>query len=124
MRNLGIGVLVIALIAPPCVQAQQGTAASALPPINSRVRIVSPQLGPGWHVGVLARLPEEPVCYRVRTSGDRVLTLNEVRIIQVSTLYNKGIKNYDPAKKLYPGEGWLDVSLEALRSADCRVKSI
>lgn len=124
MRNRGIGVLLIALIAPLCVQAQQGTASSELPAINSRVRIVSPQLGPGWHVGVLARLPQEPVCYRVRTADNNTLTLNDIRLIQVSTLYNKGIKNYDPAKKSYPGEGWLDVSIEALRSADCRVKSI
>ena len=107
----------------PSVQGENDVTDKEIPPIGSRVRITSNQLGPGWHVGMLNRIRREPVFYKILVFSPSntitsMYTPDDITRIQVSTIYNTGAGNYDPTKTLYPDEEWIDVSLDALRAAN------
>ena len=120
---------ILSFISSMCVQSPDSVVDNKIPPIGSRIRITSPRLEPGWHVGMLNRLRVEPICYRILIFGSSntikaTLTVNDITNIQVSSIYNQGfVGNYDPTKPSYPEEKWLDVPLEELHSIDknCKV---
>lgn len=112
--------------------AQDQTIENALPLVGARVRVLSPRLGEGWHIGMFNRLRVEPACYRVllfAPTGSRrisaTLSVRDFARLQVSTIYDGQTRSYpfEPSENLLSKEKWRDISLEALNEAErnCRV---
>ena len=123
MRVSAAWLLISCLGMAAAVQGITTGTGRSVPPTGSRVRITSEKLGRGWHVGMLNRIRTEPVCYRVLIFAPpnrikRIIDPDDITKIQVSSIYNKGGSNYDPAKWEYPREKWLDVSLDDILAAN------
>lgn len=109
--------------APPPLPAPEAPARyeKSVPDIGARVRVIVPELGPGWRVASFNRTRQEPPCYLVlifNPSHDRTVAatvyVRAVVRMQVSTLYRgDSAVDRDPAAAAYEGERWLDASLDS-----------
>lgn len=100
------------------------TPVPALPRMQARVRIMSPQLGPGWRTGMLNGTRPAPPCYlvllfhpgRTRQIAATVY-LGAITRLQVSSLYaGEGAADPDPASGSYNGEQWREGLLDSARA--------
>jgi hypothetical protein len=113
--------------APPAGQPpnEPGSRIAPTPVIQARVRVVVPQLGPGWRTGMLNGTRQEPTCYLVllfhpgRTRQVvATVYLGAVARLEVSSLYpGTGPADPDPAGGSYDGEEWREVRLDWMKAS-------
>jgi hypothetical protein len=113
--------------APPASQPpnEPGSRIAPTPVIQARVRVVVPQLGPGWRTGMLNGTRQEPTCYLVllfhpgRTRQVvATVYLGAVARLEVSSLYpGTGPADPDPAGGSYDGEEWREVRLDSMKAS-------
>jgi hypothetical protein len=103
---------------------QPGGTTPVVPPIGARVRIKSPQLGPGWRVGMFNRTRQEPPCYGVllfdHGAPSRIamtVPAKAVTRLELSRLYpgSPGSPtDPDPGAAAHDGETWANVPLDSI----------
>jgi hypothetical protein len=90
----------------------------AIPAVGARVRVVVPQLGPGWRVGMFNRTRQEPPCYLVLLLSqgpireiDATVPIRAVTRLQVSVpAARSDSAPVDDAAAALDGEAWMDAS--------------
>lgn len=100
--------------------------------IGARVRILVPQLGRGWRVGMFNQTREEPPCYLVLLMHPgptrriaATVPIGAVSRLQVSTLYPGNVNlDPDPAAASYDNESWTEVAVDPLKNTGRRCSSI
>jgi hypothetical protein len=105
--------------------AQAQPAPAAPPAMQARVRVVVPQLGPGWRTGMLNATRQAPPCYLVllfhpgrSRQVAATVYLGAVSRIQVSSLYpGTGASDPDPGAGGYDGEQWREVPLDSMKTS-------
>jgi hypothetical protein len=119
-------VVAIALAEPGMAQAPSLDPRPPIEPaIGARVRVVVPQLGPGWRTGMFNRTRQEPPCYLVLVFDPGPIRRIAVTIpvaavtrLQVSTRPpGSGSEASDPGAAAFDGEAWTDVALDPVRAA-------
>lgn len=109
---------------PPALAASPPVrVATAIPLIGARVRVIVPDLGPGWRTGMFQRTRQDPPCYVVlifNPGHDMTVSAtvyaNSIARMQMSTLYRgDSVADRDPAAAAYEGESWNDVPLDSAK---------
>ncbi len=133
MRALPVLLAIATLLSPACTeqrrQPRSGVARDSLPPldtippIGARVRVVVPQLGAGWRVGMFNRTRQEPPCYLVLLPDTspihRVAVTIAIRAathLQINRLRAGDISEPGPSASRFDKETWRDVRLEPVQA--------
>jgi hypothetical protein len=103
---------------------QPGETTPLVPPIGARVRIRSPQLGPGWRVGMFNQTRQEPPCYGVLlfdhgapSSIAMTVPAKALTRLELSRLYPGtpgSPTDPDPGAAAHDGETWANVPLDSI----------
>ena len=117
-----------------CQFTMAGTTVSTTPAVGALVRVIAPEFGSDWRLGVFNRLRVEPPCYRVvifqinGVSAQDILPLDDIERLQVHIIYDGEVRsapNPDVIQKWDDTE-WYEVPIKPLRETNqrqCPVKS-
>jgi len=117
-----------ALLLGALLACERTAPVTGVPPIGARVRILSPRLGTGWHVGMFNQTRMEPACYVVLLmDAAPVRQLRAMVPVQIVTrmqlssepAMTAAIDN--TAADSIAGERWRDVRLDSIQNTrpDC-----
>ena len=105
-----------------------GTASGEPPAIGALVRVIVPELGPDWQLGMFNRLRVEPPCYRVLVfqldgvSSPDILPLDQIERLQVHNIYD-GRDRQAPssaAVQKWNETDWQEVPIKPLQEMNLR----
>lgn len=116
-----------------CRIAMAGTTVSITPAVGALVRVIAPEFGSDWRLGLFNRLRVEPPCYRVvifQMNGEGapdILPLDNIERLQAHIIYDGEVRsapNLDAIQKWNDTE-WYEVSIKPLQEVNerqCREK--
>lgn len=93
--------------------AEQGARRAFVPAVGARVRFLSPQLGPGWRVGMFNQTRQVPPCYHVLVFDPwavrrlmLTVPVTATTRVKLSELYPGNPADPDPGAAAHIGETW------------------